>query len=226
MDISLLSKGPRVSENTPKVRVKPKIKNKESVHKHKEEDFEFPEPDLEMWDALKKGELLTEILTDFYDKVYEDDILKPYFKKVTKQRAIEKQYNFMFQLLTGENVYLGDKPRNAHHWMVVSNDIFDHRERLIEDSMLKLGLERKYIDKWLAFNESLREKIVKSEPWDKIQDGIVIPVDGYKEIELDFPFVCDCCHNEISTGTKVRYHVMEAKIYCGNCSQVLQTVND
>jgi len=190
---------------------------KTEYYAHREEKFRFPEVNLKMWAALGNGNLLTEILTDFYDKVYNDAVLSPYFTKVAKDRVRQKQYSFMYQLLTGENVYLGDKPRNAHHWMVISDEIFDHREKLIEDSMRKFKLPEMYIKVWLDLDESYRELMVKSKPWDKIQDGIVIPVDGFKEVILDAHGICDYCHEEIFAGDTVRYHLHEAKVYCKNC---------
>ncbi len=198
------------------------IKNNKQSEKieyyaHREEVFKHPAPNLKMWEALGSGDLLIEILTDFYDKVYQDDILSPYFAKVSKERVRQKQYNFMYQLLTGKKVYLGDKPRNAHHWMVISDEIFDHREQLMEESIRKYKLPEVYIKEWLDLDESYRKLMVKSKPWDKIQDGIVIPVEGFEEIILDADGVCDYCHQETHAGEKARYQVHEAKIYCARC---------
>ena len=53
-----------------------------------------PPPDAEMWAAMQEGALLRQILTTFYTGVFEDEILKPYFVGVTKQRLIEKVYSF------------------------------------------------------------------------------------------------------------------------------------
>jgi len=58
-------------------------------------------PDIELWSALRGGPGLVEILTDFYDRAYEDPRLAPFFGHVTKQRAIDKQYDFLRDLLSG-----------------------------------------------------------------------------------------------------------------------------
>jgi len=86
----------------------------------------FPAPDPEMWAALDNGKLMSKILTSFYQRVFEDELLSPYFSGVTQQRLIEKVYNFHYQMFTGKKVYFGERPRNAHHWMVIPPEIFNN----------------------------------------------------------------------------------------------------
>lgn len=91
---------------------------------------DWPDPTPEVWAALDNGKILTKILTDFYTLVFSDPRLSPFFKGYTITRLIEKQYSFLYRLLTGERVYFGERPKNAHHWMVISNELFDYRESL------------------------------------------------------------------------------------------------
>ena len=44
-------------------------------------------PDPEMWAALDQGEKLTQILTDFYTRVFADPRLSPFFEGVTNASA-------------------------------------------------------------------------------------------------------------------------------------------
>ena len=97
-------------------------------------------PNLELWAALGHGEKLTAILTEFYTLAFSDPLLSPFFRDVTKQRLIGKQYNFMYEILTGEPVYFGERPRNAHHWMVISDDLFNYRETLLAQVERRHGL--------------------------------------------------------------------------------------
>jgi len=173
--------------------------------------------DADMWSALRGGELLHEILADFYTRVYADPRLSPYFARVTKQRLIEKQFLFLRQHFTGEKVYFGDRPRNAHHWMVISNELFDHREALMRDCLRRRGLADHLIERFLAFEESFRADIVKSEPWKKIVAGVELPVDGFGEIELASGSLCDGCGAEVAAGVSVRYHLRLGTLYCPAC---------
>lgn len=175
-------------------------------------------PDLEMWAALREGALLREILEDFYTRVYEDERLSPFFAEVTKQRSVEKQYLYLRQLFTGEKVYFGDRPRNAHHWMVISDELFDYREALMADCLRRAALPEHLISRWLAVEESFRSHIVKDQPVSRIMGGVEMPLDGFGEEVLDVGSICDSCENEVPPGTRVRYHLRLGKVYCPDCS--------
>jgi len=181
------------------------------------EEPEDPAPDLEIWQALGEGKRLNEILTDFYTQVYDDPQLSPFFAGVTKQRLIEKQYNFLYQLLTGEKVYFGERPKTAHHWMVISEELFDRREVMMANCLRKHGLPEPLIKRLRAIEERYRKVIVKSQPWPKILFGEEMPLDGYDELELTVGSLCDSCQGDIPKGQVVRYHVRLGTIYCPDC---------
>lgn len=90
-----------------------------------------PPTDPALWQELDAGRMVRVVLADFYARLYQDPQLAPFFEGVTRERAIDKQYSFLQQLMSGERVYFGDRPRNAHHWMVISDALFDHRQALI-----------------------------------------------------------------------------------------------
>ncbi|WP_100639902.1 2Fe-2S iron-sulfur cluster-binding protein [Marinobacter salexigens] len=175
-------------------------------------------PDPEMWEALDNGRLLAEIMKDFYARVYKDERLSPFFQGVTQQRAREKQHLFMRQQFTGERIYLGDKPKNAHHWMVISNDLFDYREAIMVDCLKRQGLPGHLIERWRALENSFRADIVKDEPWPRTIGDIEIPVSGYGELTLDSGSLCDNCGEEVNEGTTIRYHLRLGTIYCPGCT--------
>lgn len=174
-------------------------------------------PDPEMWAALKEGELLTAILTDFYTRVFDDPVLSPYFRGVTRQRVIEKVYLFMRQIFTGEKVYFGDRPRNGHHWMVISDGIFDYREELMTRCMRRQGLPEHLIERWRGVEETFRRDIVKPAPRGRMIDGVELPVGGFDEAVLDEGALCDGCGAEVEAGRRVRYHLRLGTVYCQEC---------
>lgn len=176
-----------------------------------------PDPDPEMWAALRQGELLLEVLGDFYTRVYADPRLAPFFHGVTKQRVIEKQYLFMRQIFSGERVYFGDRPRNAHHWMVISDELFDYREDLMAASLRDHGVPEHLIRRVREVDEVYRAEMVKSQPWSRVVGGMELPVDGFGEAVLDVGSVCDGCQSEIPAGMNVRYHLRLGSVYCPDC---------
>ncbi len=177
---------------------------------------EFP-PDPDMWMALKEGEVMNAILTDFYTRVFDDPILSPYFQGVTKQRLIEKVYSFMRQIFTGEKSYFGDRPRNAHHWMVIPDEVFDYRENLMVECMRRQGLAEHLIARWRAIEESYRGDIVKHKAFGRVVDGVELPVDGFGQTVLEVGAMCDSCERVLEPGEEVSYHLRLGHMYCNEC---------
>jgi truncated hemoglobin YjbI len=174
-------------------------------------------PRPELWAALDDGKKLLDILIDFYGRVYEDPRLAHFFEGTTKQRAIEKQYSFLRDKFTGEKHYFGDRPRNAHHWMVISDELFDYREDLMEDCLRRAGLSPHLVEQWREVEEVFRPQIVKSKPFGRKVRGVELPVEGYEGLTLDAGSLCDGCETEMNVGEVVRYHVRTGRAYCAEC---------
>ena len=177
-----------------------------------------PPPDPELWAAMRDGEVLIKILQDFYTRVYADPRLSPFFRGTTKQRSVEKQASFMRQILTGEKLYFGDRPRNAHHWMVISEELFDYRAELMKTVLRAHGLPEPLVTRWNRAEEYYRRDIVKDEPWKRVVDGIELPLDGFEEMMIDVGTLCDGCGGEIHPGEQVRYHVRLGETFCPRCT--------
>lgn len=175
-------------------------------------------PNPEMWAALKQGVLLNEILENFYSQVFVDPKLSPFFKDSNIQRAKEKQYLFLKGIFTGEKCYFGERPRNAHHWMVISDELFDYREKLMEEILRQYHLDESLIAQWIAVDEIYRKQIVKSKAFGKKVGGVEIPAEGYDVDTLTVGSLCDVCEAEIEPGTKITYHLRTGKVFCENCT--------
>ena len=178
-------------------------------------------PDAEMWKALKNGKGLNEILEKFYTLVYEDKKLSTFFVGVTKTRAVEKQHSFLRSIFTGEKCYFGDHPKKAHAWMVISDELFDHREQLMESCLIEYGLSDELISRWRGIEEIFRKVIVKSTPQDITVGNIKKPSEGYVAENIDVDCICDECSNEIKANTKVMMHIRTGKLYCDICEKEL-----
>lgn len=178
----------------------------------------YPPSDPELWLALREGELLMEVLRDFYGRIYQDARLASFFDGITKQRLIEKQYLFVRQILTGEKIYFGDRPRNTHHWMVVSDELFDHRANIMLACLREHGLAESMVQRFHGMEEFYRRDIVKTAPFARIKGGMEVPFEGFDELIMDVGTLCDSCEREVSPGEKVIYHVRIGKIHCSDCS--------
>lgn len=177
-----------------------------------------PPPDMVMWEALKEGKVMQEVLQDFYGRVYKDELLAPYFHGITMQRSIEKVYSFFQQVITGQKCYFGDRPRNAHHWMVISEETYQYREKLMTECLRRAGLSEEMVSRWIAIENYYKHMIVKTEPWKKMVGGVELPLDGFGDIVMDVGSVCDGCGRIIEPGEHVRYHLRLGSIYCAGCN--------
>lgn len=177
----------------------------------------FPAPDAEMWTALEQGALMTKILTTFYTWVFADNVLKPYFANVTQQRIIEKVYSFHYQMFTGEKVFFGERPKNAHHWMVISDDIFAHRQHLMAKALRQHGLAEHLVARWLSYEERYQSDIIKEKPTNKVLFGEEVSYEGFESLVMEFSSLCDSCESEVNVGDTVRYHTRMGTVYCAKC---------
>ena len=134
---------------------------------------------------------------------------------------IQKQYEFLANLFTGgESGYFGLNPYNAHHWMVISNDLFDHREALFESVLHEFELPQKLLRHWMAIHELFRADMVKSVPRGIISNGVEQPLRTHEVDRLDMDTVCDGCGEEIPAGMPVRYHHRVGTLHCAACARL------
>jgi hypothetical protein len=102
--------------------------------------------------------------------------------------------------------------------MVISDELFDYREALIEDSMRRYGLEEPLIRRWRAIHELFRRELVKSAPRGMIVHWEELPVDGYSDETLTIGAVCDGCEGEMPVGARGRLHARTGKLFCAGCT--------
>jgi ferredoxin-NADP reductase/ferredoxin/truncated hemoglobin YjbI len=178
------------------------------------------QPDPELWAALGQGPGLTRILEAFYARVFSDERLSPFFHKITPERAIQKQYEFLADVFSGRKAYLGLNPYNAHHWMIISDELFDYRERLFEQVLHESDLPVHLIRRWLAMHELFRAEIVKSAPRGMVSEGHEMPFRTQTVESLDIDSVCDGCGCEIRAGSPSRYQFRLGLLHCADCARL------
>lgn len=182
-----------------------------------EEPARYPPPDPEMWDAFDRGPKLRAVLEDFYAQVYADPRLSVYFAHTVIERSIGKQYEFLARVFTGKTGYFGDRPRNAHHWMVISDELFDHRAALMQRVLRKHDLPEPLVRRFAAMEETYRRFIVKSHAWPRIMRGVTYPLEGYESLTMTVGTLCDACERPIEAGEVVRVHVRLGTAFCARC---------
>ena len=175
------------------------------------------EPDPELWAALKEGELLAQILDDFYTRVYLDPRLSPFFRQATKARVSGKQYEFLVGLMTGVRSSFVEPPFNAHHWMVISDELFDYRENLFFECVRAYDLPDHLVARWASLHEVFRRTMVKSAERGLVHNGVEENKSGYTDEIIGMDGMCDGCFEEILEGSNVRMHQRTGEIFCTKC---------
>jgi ferredoxin-NADP reductase/ferredoxin/truncated hemoglobin YjbI len=176
--------------------------------------------DPELWAALGNGPGLTAVLTDFYQRLFQDARLSPFFHGMLPQQVAAKQYGFLADLISGRREYFGLNPYNAHHWMVISDELFDYREAMFEEVLREHGLAPHLVRRFLALHERFRTSIVKAEAVPMRVKGVDIPLRTQSVERLDLDTVCDGCHQEIPAGSPARYHERLGTLHCRTCAQL------
>ena len=179
-----------------------------------------PPMDPGLWAELDDGRLVRRVLDAFYRKVFADALLAPYFHNTNADHVAGKQYAFLYEAMTGADMHFGDNPLNAQHWMVISDALFDHRQRLMIETLEEHGLSDDQIRRWTAFEEPYRPDIVKAQTTHRTVDGQAEPrAEGFAEETLAVGSLCDHCGGEIAAGTTVLYHQRLGTISCLDCQQ-------
>lgn len=179
-------------------------------------------PDAALWAALGEGTVLRLILQDFYARVYQDERLAPFFHNVTVDRAIEKQHAFLRDMILGSREYFGLRPFNAHHWMVISDELFDYREALFDACVVRAGVAEVHHRRWRALHERFRSDIVKSVPRGLVINGVERYLEGMQRERLDVGSLCDGCAVELPAGTVARFHQRTGRLFCEDCGATAQ----
>lgn len=105
--------------------------------------------------------ILEKVSKIFYDKIYDHPWIGLYFKEVPQDVIESQQVDFMSQALGGPKVYLGKLPVAAHKHMLLDDEIFDLRERLLKEALVEANACEELQIRWLKIDEAFRLKIVK-----------------------------------------------------------------
>ena len=97
----------------------------------------------------------------FYDKLYAHEWLKKFFVGHNQEAIENRQTLFMAEKMGGSVTYMGKQPRMAHRAMYISQELFDLRKCLLEESLQEAGLSKALSERWLKIDNAFKGQIVK-----------------------------------------------------------------
>lgn len=100
----------------------------------------------------------------FYDKIFADSWLLPFFEDIDQGVLEEQQTDFQIQITGGPPKYCGKLPVAAHKHMFITEEIYMHRHELLRQSLVEAEIEPALRDEWLAIDLSFKRALIKRSP--------------------------------------------------------------
>jgi hemoglobin len=99
----------------------------------------------------------------FYDKLYEHPWLKKFFKDVPQETIENQQTDFMISNMGGDQIYCGGMPKNVHRHMFITEELFDLRAKILEESILACGVSKELTERWVRIDYAFKHSLVKKD---------------------------------------------------------------
>ncbi len=110
--------------------------------------------------------MLRDVSKAFYDKVYAHAWIGQFFKDVDQKVIEAQQVDFMAQVLGGPQKYCGKFVPEAHAHMLITEELFVLREKLLLDAMRECACSEQLVDRWLKVDRAFKSKVVKKSEAD------------------------------------------------------------
>lgn len=114
-----------------------------------------------LYEQLGGKDAIHTIITQFYDKLFDDVMVGFLFKKAPKDRLISQQTAFLCKAFGGPDDYIGKSPGSAHTHLPILPGHFDRRIQILEQTLTEAGIDDKPKAKWIQIENSFRSKILK-----------------------------------------------------------------
>ena len=100
--------------------------------------------------------MLRAIIADFVDRVFDDVMIGFMFRRASRERLREMEYQHAAEHLGGPVRYEGRGLREAHAAHRIMGGQFERRKKILADVLVAHQIEVDVRDRWVAHVESLR----------------------------------------------------------------------
>lgn len=119
-----------------------------------------------LFDAVGGLPTLRKVHKLFYDKVYAHPWLGKFFAGHSQTAIEERQTSFMGEKMGGDVTYMGKDLKTVHETMYITQELFEIRSTLLDESIREAGLPDKLRDRWLRMDGAFAKAIVKDSKED------------------------------------------------------------
>ncbi len=114
-----------------------------------------------LFDAVGGLPTLQRVHKIFYDKVYAHPWLGQFFAGHSQTVIENRQTQFMGEKMGGDVTYMGKDLKTTHETMYVTQELFDLRSALLDESLREAGLADELRERWLRIDGAFIKIIVK-----------------------------------------------------------------
>ncbi len=114
-----------------------------------------------LFDAVGGLPTLQRVHKVFYDKVYAHPWLKLFFEGHSQIAIENRQTAFMATKMGGDVVYMGKDINVAHEAMYITQELFEIRRALLDESIRAAGVADDLRERWLRIDSAFMKSIVK-----------------------------------------------------------------
>jgi truncated hemoglobin YjbI len=114
-----------------------------------------------LFDAVGGLATLQKVHKIFYDKVYADPWIGQFFAGHDQVAIENRQTSFMAEKMGGDVVYMGKEMEMVHEAMYITEELFQLRRALLDESLQEAGLSEELRERWLRIDGAFMKKIVK-----------------------------------------------------------------
>lgn len=118
--------------------------------------------DQTLYDRLGGKATFIKVHKIFYDKAYAHPWLSKFFTDKPQQVLENQQTDFMVQLMGGPKVYGGKSPKFAHQHMMITEELFTLRARMLNESLKEAGIADDLRIGWMKADAALKKALVKT----------------------------------------------------------------
>lgn len=105
------------------------------------------------------GDALRAVITDFYERVFDDTMIGFLFAGKDKQRLIDKEWEFTAAFLGADVTYTGKPIRAAHARSPILGGHFERRLQILKDALAAHNIDEAVCERWLSHTLALRSQV-------------------------------------------------------------------
>jgi len=105
-------------------------------------------------------EAVEAVVSDFYDRVFDDPVLEPYFESVDREALYAHQVQFISAVADGPVSYEGADMRAAHEGMGITEEAFGRVATYLGDALRENGVGEDNVEAILTEVGALEPDVV------------------------------------------------------------------